>query len=103
VATSAKAQRDAVRYEALWKEEMASRVQYEEYLRVAQVAGATVGADRAAAISAHNTIASRQAAVQAALDQALLNLSYTRIYAPASGIVGKKTVELGQRLSPGRP
>ena len=104
-ATSAKAQRDAARYEELLKEEVASRVQYEEYLRVAQVAVATVGADRAAATSAHQTIASRQAAVQAAqaaLDQALLNLSYTKIYAPAGGIVGKKTVELGQRIQPGQ-
>jgi len=32
----------------------------------------------------------------------LLNLSYTRIYAPAGGIVGKKTVELGQRIQPGQ-
>ena len=104
-ATSAKAQRDAARYEELLKEEVASRVQYEEYLRVAQVAGATVGADRATVTSAHNTIASRKAAVQAAkaaLDQGLLNLSYTRIYAPAGGIVGKKTVELGQRIQPGQ-
>ncbi|HKA53047.1 MAG TPA: HlyD family secretion protein, partial [Candidatus Binatia bacterium] len=104
-ATSTKAQRDAARYEDLFKQDVASRVQYEEYLRVAQVAVATVGADRAAATSAHNTIASRQAAVQAAkaaLAQALLNLSYTRIYAPAGGIVDKKTVELGQRIQPGQ-
>lgn len=39
---------------------------------------------------------------QAALDQALLNLSYTKIYAPAGGIVGKKSVELGHRIQPGQ-
>ena len=32
---------------------------------------------------------------KAALDQALLNLSYTKIYAPANGIVGKRNVQLG--------
>jgi len=39
---------------------------------------------------------------QALLDQAMLNLSYTIIYAPQSGIVGKKTVELGENVSPGQ-
>jgi multidrug resistance efflux pump len=29
-------------------------------------------------------------AAEAALEQALLNLSYTKIYAPANGIVGKR-------------
>jgi len=39
---------------------------------------------------------------QAVLDQARLNLSYCTITAPVSGIVGKKTVELGQNISPGQ-
>jgi membrane fusion protein (multidrug efflux system) len=46
---------------------------------------------------------------QGAIDQALaevhaaeLNLSYTKIYAPVSGVVGHKTVELGHRVQPGQ-
>lgn len=39
---------------------------------------------------------------QALLDQATLNLSYTIIPAPAAGIVGKKTVEIGENVSPGQ-
>lgn len=39
---------------------------------------------------------------QAALDQARLNLSYTTIVAPVSGIVGKKSVEVGQNVAPGQ-
>ncbi|PWU10518.1 MAG: HlyD family secretion protein [Terriglobia bacterium] len=41
---------------------------------------------------------------QAAADvrTARLNLSYTKIYAPVSGIVGRKTVELGHRIQPGQ-
>lgn len=31
-----------------------------------------------------------------------LNLSYTKIYAPLSGVVGHKTVELGHRIQPGQ-
>jgi membrane fusion protein (multidrug efflux system) len=33
---------------------------------------------------------------------AQLNLSYTKIYAPVSGVVGRKTVELGHRVQPGQ-
>jgi len=35
------------------------------------------------------------------LDQAKLNLSYTIITAPATGIIGKKTGQVGQNVSPG--
>ncbi len=40
---------------------------------------------------------------KAALDEALLNLSYSRIVAATSGRIGKKTVEAGQRIEPGQP
>lgn len=39
---------------------------------------------------------------QAILEQAKLNLSYTIIPAPYTGIVGKKTVEIGENVSPGQ-
>jgi membrane fusion protein (multidrug efflux system) len=39
---------------------------------------------------------------KALLDQAKLNLTYCTIVAPVTGIVGKKTVELGQNISPGQ-
>jgi membrane fusion protein, multidrug efflux system len=40
---------------------------------------------------------------KAALDMALLNLSYTKIYAPIDGKVGKRAVEVGQRVEAGQP
>ncbi len=40
---------------------------------------------------------------KAAVDEAKLNLSYTRIVAPVSGRIGKKTVEEGHRVQPGEP
>ncbi len=40
---------------------------------------------------------------QAALAQAELNLQYTTVRAPANGIVSKRSVELGQNISPGQP
>jgi membrane fusion protein (multidrug efflux system) len=40
---------------------------------------------------------------QADLDNANLRLSYTKIFAPVTGRIGKKTVEEGQRIQPGTP
>jgi membrane fusion protein (multidrug efflux system) len=31
-----------------------------------------------------------------------LNLGYTKVYAPVSGIIGRKTVEIGQHIQPGQ-
>jgi membrane fusion protein (multidrug efflux system) len=39
---------------------------------------------------------------QAQLDQAKLNLSYTRIVAPAAGIITRKSVEINQNVSTGQ-
>jgi membrane fusion protein, multidrug efflux system len=47
--------------------------------------------------SALAQVAQRRALVQ----QAKLNLSYCTVVAPVTGIVGKKTVELGENVSPG--
>jgi membrane fusion protein (multidrug efflux system) len=40
-------------------------------------------------------------AAQAQVHQAELNLQYTNIYAPADGIVGDKSVQLGTQVAPG--
>jgi len=39
---------------------------------------------------------------RADLRTAQLNLSYTKIFAPVSGVIGRKTVELGHRVQPGQ-
>ncbi len=59
----------------------------------------------AAVRSAEAALASSRARVEtatASLAQADLQLSYATIPAPAAGRVGKRTVEAGQRLSPGQ-
>ena len=56
------------------------------------------------AISRAN-VQSKQAEANVAktrIDQALLNLSYTNIVAPVSGVVGKRTVEVGSTVQPGQ-
>jgi membrane fusion protein, multidrug efflux system len=45
--------------------------------------------------------AAQVAQKRALMEQAKLNLSYCTIVAPATGLVGKKTVELGENISPG--
>jgi membrane fusion protein, multidrug efflux system len=104
-AADVRAQHDARRYRELLSEKVASEEQYDQYVAAAKVSAAAVEADRASLGGAQRMIGSRQADVlasRAALDQALLNLSYTDIKAPADGIVGKRTVQLGQRVEPGQ-
>jgi membrane fusion protein (multidrug efflux system) len=63
----------------------------------AMTAPKQVQVSEARAKSAAAQVAQRKAL----LDQAKLNLSYCTIVAPVSGIVGKKTVELGENISQG--
>jgi membrane fusion protein (multidrug efflux system) len=100
-----RAQRDARRYAALLNQQVVPIEQYDQYTAIARVDAAKVDSAAEAAASALKTIAARQAdadAAKAALDQALLNLSYTEVYAPANGIVGKRSVQLGSRIQPGQ-
>jgi len=103
-ATNIKGQADAARYRALYAQNIVSREEYDQSIAAARVDAAQVDVDSANAGSAERTIASRDAGVASAkakLDQAELNLSYTTITAPVAGIIGKKTVEVGQRVQSG--
>src|ERR1700691_2776446 len=72
----------------------------DQYEASARAEDATVNRDQAAAAGAERTIASKAAQVkqaQANLDQASLNLSYTRIVAPADGFMGNRSGPLAPR------
>ncbi len=104
-ATNAQAQKDADRYISLFGQHVVSRADYDDKVRAAAVDQAALESERANANAVAKTIGSREAAVkaaQAALEQAQLNLEYTKIAAPMSGIVGKKSVEVGERVQPGQ-
>jgi membrane fusion protein, multidrug efflux system len=69
-----------------------------------RLAEADRNAPRRLAISRAN-VAAKQADTQVAktrLDQARLNLSYTKIFAPVSGVVTKRNVEVGNHVQPGQ-
>jgi membrane fusion protein (multidrug efflux system) len=69
----------------------------------AQYKNAQSGPQQVAAQSARAKQAQAQVAVaQAQLDQANLNLSYTKIVAPAAGIITRKSVEINQNVSTGQ-
>jgi len=100
-----RAQRDAHRFAILLDQHVVAQNEYDQYTATARVDAAKVDSAREAAGSALKTIAAREAeadSAKASLDQAMLNLSYTKIYAPANGIAGRRTVELGSRIEPGQ-
>jgi membrane fusion protein, multidrug efflux system len=67
-------------------------------LRNAGTAPQTMRVTRARAVSAQANADRRRAA----LDQAELNLLYTKVIAPVSGMVSNRTVEVGQNVQPGQ-
>jgi len=98
-ANAKKARADLDRLLPLAQQDIVSKQQ----LDAAQAAAAAADAALAAAQAALAGADARVAAARAVRDQAALNLSYTRISAPSSGVVSKKSVEVGQLVQPGQP
>jgi membrane fusion protein (multidrug efflux system) len=73
-------------------------VQREAQIDAARIAPQQVSDARAKSDSATGHL--EQA--RADLHTAQLSLSYTKIYAPVRGVIGRKTVELGHRVQPGQ-
>jgi membrane fusion protein, multidrug efflux system len=69
-----------------------------------RLAEAGANAPHQLAISRAN-VAAKQADAQVArtrLEQARLNVTYTKIYAPVSGVISKRSVEVGNHVQPGQ-
>lgn len=125
-----KAAEDLKRFEQLVKKDEVSRQQYDAAVASAAAAKATLDSAnamvanaesraaqaRAQAASAHTvpeqvrvTKAKANAALaqvqraRAAVAQAELNLQYTKIFAPVTGILSKRNVEPGQTIQAGQP
>jgi len=73
-------------------------VQRQAQVDAARTAPQQVADARAKSQSATGQIEQARADVHTAQ----LNLSYTKLYAPVSGVIGRKTVELGHRVQPGQ-
>lgn len=74
----------------------------EAHLVAIQKQAAAGGAGVASAQAGVRVAQARLEAAQALLDNAQLQLGYTTITAPVSGVVSKKMVELGQLVQPGQ-
>ena len=98
-AQAVKAIADLQRIEPLARQEVVSQQQLDAARAAAAAAEAQLAAAQAMLVGAD----ARVAAARATRDQAALQLSYTRITAPATGVVSKKAVELGQLVQPGQP
>ncbi len=77
----------------------AAVVQAEAEERTAGTAPQQLESSQARAASAQ----ARVAQARAALEQARLNLAYTKVAAPAAGVVSRKSVEPGQTVQAGQP
>ena len=98
-AQAVKAIADLQRIEPLARQNVVSQQQLDAARAAAAAAEAQLAAAQAMLVGAD----ARVAAARATRDQAALQLSYTRITAPANGVVSKKAVELGQLVQPGQP
>jgi membrane fusion protein (multidrug efflux system) len=111
---------DLARYQALWSKEEISQQQYDAARTAFDAARAAADAASATAASARANAESAAAQIQAAeqqvaaaqaqvaqhratLEAARLQLSYATITAPVSGIVSRKSVEVGQLVQVGQP
>jgi membrane fusion protein (multidrug efflux system) len=128
-ANNTKAQADLERYKPLVEKDVISKLQFDAAVAAADAArhseqaardGVKVAREREAQAQAGLTFAqtapqqvaaqsarARQAQAmvaqaQAQLDMATLNLSYTKIVAPAAGIITRKSVEINQNVAPGQ-
>jgi len=112
-ATAQRAVADLGRAEDLAKQQIISRAQLDAARSAAEAAQANVTALERQASAAGASVTNAQAGVklaqarvqaaQASRDYANLQLQYTRVTTPESGIVSRKQVEVGQLVQPGQP
>lgn len=125
-----KAAADLKRMEQLVQKDEVSHQQYDAAVAAASASRATLDGASAAVASAESRAAQARAQAaaaetvpeqirmtraragaaaadvqkyQAAVEQAELNLAYTKIYAPVTGVLSKRNVEPGQVIQPGQP
>jgi membrane fusion protein, multidrug efflux system len=111
-ADAARAQSDLARIQELAAQQIVSKQQLDAARATAEAANANLAAVQRQAAAGGATVTSAQAGVRAAearvaaakaaRDNAALQLSYTRITAPASGVVSRKLIEVGQLVQPGQ-
>jgi membrane fusion protein (multidrug efflux system) len=90
---------DLLRFTALREKQEISQQQFDTF----KAAALAARAQQEAAVQQVQAAAGQVAQKQADLDWADLQLSYATVTAPASGVVSKKDVEVGQLVQAGQP
>src|SRR5712692_8124042 len=98
-ANADKAHADLERIQPLVEQGVVSRQQLDAAVSMSRAADAALASAQADLLGAD----ARVAAARASRDWAALQLSYTRILAPTTGVVSKKSVEVGQLVQAGQP
>ena len=111
-ATLTRAEADYARYRELAEKQIVSQQQLDAAraaldqaranLTAVQQQTAAASGSEAGAEAGVRLAQARLAAARAARDNAALQLSYTRIVAPAGGTIARKQVEVGQLVQPGQ-
>jgi membrane fusion protein (multidrug efflux system) len=112
-ANEARAIADLTRFEGLAAKRIASQQQLEAARAAAASATATREALEQQSLAAGASVRSARAGLRAAqarmdaaetqVHAAELQLGYTRVTAPASGVIARRQVEIGQLVQPGQP
>jgi membrane fusion protein (multidrug efflux system) len=110
---AAKADRDVERLTGLAQRNVVSRQQLDAAETSARAARAQLAVARETSAAADQQIIAAEAGLRGAdarvavaranRDQAALELSYTVITAPATGVISRKSIEVGQLVQPGQP
>jgi membrane fusion protein (multidrug efflux system) len=100
-----RANRDLLRFKSIDPKAI-SRQQYDQAVATAKTADAKLlASDKAIEEAKAQRMQSKATVDQASadIDTAQLQLSYTKIVAPFDGVVTKRTVEIGNMVTPGQP
>jgi membrane fusion protein (multidrug efflux system) len=105
------AEQNSRRYDTLARSGYGSEQNAQQATAAIDSAKAVVAKDEAALAAAQKQVATLEAQLaqakaqllhnQAVLDQAQLNLGYTTLTAPVDGVVGERTLRVGQYVQPG--
>jgi membrane fusion protein, multidrug efflux system len=98
-AESGKSAADLERYAALRRKEEISQQQYDAAATAARTGSAAVAAEKKSVTAAEAEAAQKKGD----LDFAQLQVSYAEVLAPSTGLVSKKSVEVGQYVQAGQP
>ena len=107
------AKKDFARYKDLYKDGIVSKQAYEKSKTALEVAEADFNASNENSIAAKHALESNKAKteadealierLEAEVEQAKLNLKYTKIYAPQAGKIAARSVEKGNYVNIGQP